>query len=179
LAVLFRYPDVTVYQALSETLPFFDDLATRLIGRTLVLPPRSELEVTYTALFIAAPHGVPAPPYLSCHLDEEGLVGGEVARSVRRIMASEGLKHDGRGNEPLDHLALVLELAALLAERLNDPENERSAARLDSLQHLLAGCLSPALIRFVPAVSAAAPDGFYADGALLCSFVVDALDTML
>lgn len=179
LAVIFRYPASTVYHALSETLPCFDDLAVRLFGRALVLPPRSELEISYTALFIAAPLGVTAPPYLSCHLEGDGLVGGEVAGTVRRMLADEGVKNEGSDNEPLDHLALVLELAALIAERLNDRQSERSAARVDSIKYLLADCLNPAMKSFAPAVVAAEPGGFYADGALLCRFVVDGFATTL
>src|SRR6185369_17430428 len=94
-AILLRYPDQAVYATLEAALPLFDDLHAALLScPNPVLPPLVRLQLSYTALFVANPAGLPAVPYVSCRLEAEGRTYGAATQELRKQIANEGVKVD-------------------------------------------------------------------------------------
>lgn len=169
LASLFRYPDEPLWQALAEALPAADTFLSGLLGHSLSLPPRHSLEQTYTALFCSNPYGLPAPPYLSCYLEESGRIEGDSTLEVRQLLAQEGLVVDPLLKEPEDHLSVLLELAGLLCHKAHgDNAVEAAEGRIRLLQ--LSDRMLIMLPPFQSAIAAADLScvDFYVDAATLC-----------
>ncbi len=167
-ATLLRYPDQASHVALEGALPVFADLHLALLGcRQAPLPDLDSMQLSYTTLFVANPAGLPAVPYVSCRLEPDGLVYGEATVALRKMMAPEGVIPDSSLGEPEDHIGLVFDFAALLAERsVEKPE------KLVGLQHVIDKYLSPVLPGFYADVSRAEPAGFYADATAFCNALI-------
>lgn len=168
-ATLLRYPDQAVIAALEGALPAFEDIHQALLGcKQVPLPDLESMQLSYTSLFVANPAGLPAVPYVSCRLEPDGQVYGDATFALRKMMASEGVKPDSSLGEPEDHVGLVFDFAALLAER--SVENPEKSA---GLHHLIDNYLSPLLPGFAADVLRAEPSGFYADAAAFCSALIE------
>ncbi len=168
-ATLLRYPDQTVFTALEDALPLFGALHLALVGRSQVpLPSLEYMQVSYTALFVANPTGLPAVPYVSCRLEPDGQVYGAATMALRKMMAEEEVGPDRSLGEPEDHVGFVFDFAALLAERSVDaPE------KMSELAHLIETYLTPLLPGFAADVARAEPAGFYADATAFCSALIE------
>lgn len=168
-ATLLHYPDQAVIAALEGALPIFEDLHQGLMGRKQVpLPDLESMQLSYTSLFVANPAGLPAVPYVSCRLEPDGQVYGDATFALRKMMAAEGVRPDSSLGEPEDHVGLVFDFAALLAERsAEDP------AKSVGLHHLIDNYLSPLLPGFAADVARAAPACFYADATAFCNALME------
>ncbi len=167
-ATLLRYPDQTVFAALESALPAFADLHLALLGcRQIALPDFDSLQLSYTSLFVANPSGLPAVPYVSCRLEPGGQVYGAATTALRKMMALEGVRPASGLGEPEDHIGLVFDFAALLAER--SAENPEKSVEL---QHVIDAYLSPLLPGFAADVVRAAPAGFYAGATAFCNALI-------
>lgn len=160
-ATLLRFPEPPVVAALEQALPHFEGVRQALTGRPCpVLPELEEMQLSYTSLFLANPAGIPAVPYLSCRLEPEGQTYGAATQEMRRLMAQEGVQVQRSLGEPEDHIGLVLDFAALLAERsLQNP------GCLFTLRQLTETYLALFLSGFAADLAVAEPDGFYAHAA--------------
>src|SRR5476649_791245 len=69
----------------------------------------------FQRLFIG-PYALPAPPWGSVYLDRESVVFGESTVALRHWLRQEGIAAGQQGNDPEDHIGLLLMLAAWLAE---------------------------------------------------------------
>ncbi len=110
LAQLFAYPD----QDLLDTLAGGEaDEVARLAG--VESPPSlgaddplQDLEVGFTEQFINRLGGIPAPPYGSVYLEQDGILMGQSSLKVLETYRAEDLSLEG-GSEPPDYLATELE----------------------------------------------------------------------
>jgi putative dimethyl sulfoxide reductase chaperone len=125
LVQLFSYPDAALSKRLAEP-------ATAILSARLAVPPLSgpeidwtTLEPAYTSLFINRLGGVPAPPYGSVYLDDDGQVMGPSALRVAQCYQQEGLVVDSP--EPPDFLATELEFLFYLADLETAGERVESA----------------------------------------------------
>ncbi|TBH21422.1 TorD/DmsD family molecular chaperone [Thermus thermamylovorans] len=127
-----------------------EEALEELTGHPVVLPrvPPEELQAAYTALFVANPRGVPAPPYAGYALDGE-LLGPSLHRLLA-VYREGGLEVQESWRDLPDHLAALGEAIALLGPR-----------RPDLARRLLEEFLGPWLGRFGQAVKAHDPTGFY------------------
>lgn len=168
-ATLLRYPDLHVTAALTKTLPHFDQVIEAFTAPFPPLPELETLQLSYTSLFVANPAGIPAIPYLSCRLEPEGQTYGAATAEMRRLMAQEGVQVDPGVGEPEDHIALVLDFAAFLAERsMQDPVKQ------DTLRRLTQEYLFPFFISgFAADVATAEPGGFYAHATAFCQALIE------
>ncbi|MEA9389591.1 Tat proofreading chaperone DmsD [Acerihabitans sp. TG2] len=98
------------------------DVAAALIRSGLTAPWHDTLEATWQALFIG-PYALPAPPWGSVYLDRESVVFGESTLALRHWLRQEGITAGQQGNDPEDHIGLLLMLAAWLAENNDRPLN--------------------------------------------------------
>jgi len=169
LASMFRYPDEPIWQALAETLPAAEVFSSSLLGRPLSLPPRQSLEQTYTALFCTNPIGLTASPYLSCYLEDPGLIEGGGRLMIQQLLAEEGGVADPAMKEPEDHLATVLELAGVLCRKAHgDDPAEAADGRIRLLQ------LTDTMLIMLPPFQSAITTAdfscvdFYVDAVTLC-----------
>jgi putative dimethyl sulfoxide reductase chaperone len=168
-ATLMRFPDPPVAAALEQALPHFEGAFCALTGRPgPALPGLDELQFSYTSLFLANPAGVPAVPYLSCRLEPEGQTYGAATLEMRRLMALEGVQVERSLGEPEDHIGLVLDFVALLAERSPGNPGRRATLRL-----LTEVYLSPFLSGFCADLDQVQPDGFYARSAAFCHALIE------
>ena len=168
-ATLLRYPDQTVCTALESALPLFGALHLALLGRSQVpLPSLEYMQVSYTALFVANPAGIPAVPYVSCRLEPDGQVYGAATMALRKMMAEEEVEPDRSLGEPEDHVGLVFDFAALLAER-----SVGTPKKIRELGHLYETYLTPLLPGFAADVARAEPAGFYADATAFCNALIE------
>ncbi len=112
LSRCFHAPDEALLRELSEAVDW---------ACTDGLPSLSELRKEHARLFVG-PFELPAPPYGSLYLEEDGLVWGDSTNDAVRRYREEGLKVSLK--EPGDHVAIELEFMYLLAFR----EAEAAAA---------------------------------------------------
>lgn len=112
-ARIFSYPD----QALMEDLSAEMSSAAAILSAT---PPDlspeqnlTALQVGYTELFISRFGGVPAPPYGSVYLEEQGQLMGQTTLCVLRAYEGEGLNLE-EGGEPPDFIATEMEFLYFL-----------------------------------------------------------------
>ncbi|MBI5777831.1 MAG: molecular chaperone TorD family protein [Planctomycetes bacterium] len=136
LSLFFLYPDKARMTEIETTLDRGAVIINALQGRgyplanewrNLAAASRENMPEKYTALFISGYPATPCLPYGSVYLDKS-LYGGS-AEPVRKLMKEYNLA-PGQGNEPLDHISIILELSGLLAAN-NHPLN----ALLEYLQH--------------------------------------------
>ena len=109
-----------------------------------------ELQVEYTRLFVNAYPGIPAPPYGSIYLEEDGLVWGDTTVDALKIYTEAGLKIADDFHDIPDHIAAALEFVwYLLREELKaieEKDNER-CLRMSSIQKRF---LTNHLLRWAP-----------------------------
>jgi TorA maturation chaperone TorD len=157
LVQLFSYPDAELSKRLKEP-------ATASLAARLAIPPLSgaefldwtTLEPAYTSLFINRLGGVPAPPYGSVYLDDDGQVMGASSLRVMQSYQHAGLVVDSP--EPPDFLATELEFLFYLTEREASGKVEESAhARLLFFNELFLPWITP----FCQRLSAAKPHLLY------------------
>lgn len=125
LVQLFSYPDAELSKRLAEPTTAF------LIAR-LAIPALAEAEIdwktlepAYTSLFINRLGGVPAPPYGSVYLDDDGQVMGASSLRVMQSYQQAGLVVESP--EPPDFLATELEFLYFLADREGNSESTEAA----------------------------------------------------
>ena len=73
----------------------------------------------YRRLFVGPGHKA-APPWGSVYTDKDGVMFGGTWVALREWMRANGLAVEGEGREPEDHIGLMLELMAWIAD--NRPE---------------------------------------------------------
>lgn len=162
LVQLFSYPDAALSKRLAEP-------ATATLTARLAIPalPGAEidwtdLEPAYTSLFINRLGGVPAPPYGSVYLDEDGQVMGASSLRVMQAYQQAGLVVDSP--EPPDFLATELEFLYFLADREGSEKGEEAVrARTVFFNELFLPWITP----FCQRLAAAAPHPCYAWAATL------------
>jgi TorA maturation chaperone TorD len=166
LVQLFSYPDAELSERLAE--PATASLTARLAIPALAGPEIDwkTLEPAYTSLFINRLGGVPAPPYGSVYLDDDGQVMGASSLRVMQSYQQAGLVVESP--EPPDFLATELEFLYFLADREENGEGTEAArARTVFFNELFFPWITP----FCQRPAAADPHPFYAWAAtLLLSF---------
>ncbi len=127
LAQLFAYPDPQLIDALARGDA---EEAARLTG--IEAPPALleddvllDLETGFTSQFINRMGGVPAPPYGSLYLEQDGILMGQSSLKVLEAYRAEDLALEG-GGEPPDYLATELEFLYYLVG-----QEEEALARRD------------------------------------------------
>ncbi|MBZ8140781.1 Tat proofreading chaperone DmsD [Rubrivivax gelatinosus] len=108
------------------------------------------LKREHQRLFIG-PDELPAPPWGSVYLEEEGTLFGETTEALQDFLAAEGVVLDSGQQEPEDHIGLLFWAAALLAE-----EGREAAVRTLLADHLLTWS-DP----YLQALAEATTDAFY------------------
>lgn len=78
-----------------------------------------DLDQHYQDLFIG-PNALPAAPWGSVYLDEEGVLFGDSTLALQAFMRAHHIDFMSSINEPEDHIGLMLMLAAYLAEHHPD-----------------------------------------------------------
>ncbi len=112
-ARIFNYPDASLIEDISAEV---SSAAGNLSVELPELPADLdlvELQVGYTELFISRLGGVPAPPYGSVYLEEQGQLMGQTTLCVLRAYEGEGLDHE-EGGEPPDFIATEMEFLYFL-----------------------------------------------------------------
>lgn len=117
-SLIFRYPRPEVRLELENQLPLLQAALREYGESTVDLPAQSDLEAEYVALFVNNNGFVPAVPYASFYLDEEGQLLGPSTGRLRRMLYSLGLSLQEETYELEDHLYVLLELCAELCRRL-------------------------------------------------------------
>lgn len=114
-SLCFRYPDEEVYLRFRENAGLLERITGEAGSGGLELPDHQEMQAEYVRLMVNNYGAVPAAPYASCYMNEEGLLLGTVHREIGRIMREAGreLKQDVR--EAPDHVHLLLEFCAEMA----------------------------------------------------------------
>ncbi|QWA13058.1 Tat proofreading chaperone DmsD [Sodalis ligni] len=120
----------------------------------------------YQRLFIG-PYALPAPPWGSVYLDKENVLFGESTLNLRRWLRENGITMQQSGNEPEDHIGMLLLLSAWLAEQHQD----------ESLDILLAQHLFPWCFRFLELLEIHAGHSLYLGVAKLARLTLDAWKT--
>lgn len=162
LVQLFSYPDAELSKRLAE--PALTTLTARLAMPALAGPEIdwTTLEPAYTSLFINRLGGVPAPPYGSIYLDDDGQVMGASSLRVMQSYQQAGLVVDSP--EPPDFLATELEFLYFLVDREESGKGaEATRVRTVFFNELFLPWISP----FCQRLAAAAPHPFYAWAATL------------
>ena len=162
LVQLFSYPDAELSQRLAEP-------ATAILAARLAVPPLSKpetdwtmLEPAYTSLFINRLGGVPAPPYGSVYLDNDGQVMGPSSLRVVQSYQEAGLVVESP--EPPDFLATELEFLYFLTDREGSEMGaETTRARTVFFNELLLPWIAP----FCQRLATADPHPFYSWAAAL------------
>ncbi|MHC4164799.1 MAG: TorD/DmsD family molecular chaperone [Planctomycetota bacterium] len=167
LSLCFHPPDEQLLEALRETgLPGLVPSAS---------PALDELQREYARLFVG-PFTVPAPPYGSVYLENEGRVLGESTMDVMARYAEEGLRTTLK--EPADHVAIELEYVYLLAFREMEAaaagDTGRAARYRDKRQAFLRAHLGAWMPRLKERIAAHAQMDFYRDVAVVTASVVSA-----
>lgn len=116
-SLAFRYPREAVHEELGRLLPLFDEFFNEYTGGAPELPEIVDLQAEYIRLFVNSRGGVPAVPYASYHLDQ-GVLKGESYHRLCRIMDKTGFVLEESVGELEDHLAILLEFASMLTDRL-------------------------------------------------------------
>ncbi len=114
---VFSYPDRDLPDFLGAEIPVVEELLSA--EKSPPLPPLEALEVGYTALFVNRHGGVPAPPYGSVYLEDDGQLMGQTSLCALRAYEGEGLDHDN-GGEPPDFMATELEFLYYLTSQKID-----------------------------------------------------------
>lgn len=130
-----------------------------LMTPTLPKPRLSELQATYTALFVTNPAGLPCPPYAGMALDER--LFGEGFDRLLELYRAAGLETSPDWRDLPDHIAAVGEAIALLEAR-------PALARALALDYLY-----PWLKRYTPVLLEADPTGFYSTITVFLSQVLE------
>jgi TorA maturation chaperone TorD len=126
LARLFAYPD----QELLDTLARGEaDEAARLVGiepppALDAVDPLQDLEVGFTEQFINRLGGIPAPPYGSVYLEQDGILMGQSSLRALEAYRVEDLSLEG-GGEPPDYLATELEFLFYLVSQEEEALSRR------------------------------------------------------
>ncbi|BAL95370.1 Tat proofreading chaperone DmsD [Rubrivivax gelatinosus] len=163
-ALFYRAPDDTSVRPFIELIargdlaslwPVGEPGTLQAIGDTmraaLVSPEAQQaLKREHQRLFIG-PDELPAPPWGSVYLEEEGTLFGETTEALQHFLAAEGVALDSGQNEPEDHIGLLFWAAALLAE-----EGREAALRTLLADHLLSWS-GP----YLQALNDATTNGFY------------------
>lgn len=160
LVQLFSYPDAALSKRLAEP-------ATAVLSARLEIPAPAgaesdwtTLEPAYTSLFINRLGGVPAPPYGSVYLDDDGQVMGASSLRVMQSYQQAGLVVESP--EPPDFLATELEFLYFLAAREGE-DAEGADVRTIFFQELFLPWIAP----FCQRLAAADPHPCYAWAATL------------
>lgn len=94
--------------------------ATRLMARSAEREESADAVLADMRALMIGPGHLLAAPYSSVHLNRTGLVFEAETLQVRGFYHRAGLAHTREGREPDDHIAVELELLALLASRALD-----------------------------------------------------------
>lgn len=97
------------------------------IAQTFKTPADEPLTEAWQRLFIG-PYALPAPPWGSVWLDRESVLFGESTLTLRQWMRDNAVAFEMQQNEPEDHIATLLMLAAWLAENGRDAECDQLLA---------------------------------------------------
>ncbi|WP_038056113.1 TorD/DmsD family molecular chaperone [Thermus amyloliquefaciens] len=148
-ASLFAPPGEALFRELAAGT--LEEALEELTGHPVALPRvlPEELQAAYTALFVANPKGVPAPPYAGYALDGQ-LLGPSLYRLLE-LYREGGLEVQDSWRDLPDHLAALGEAIALL-----------SPVRPELAQRAATEFLLPWLEGFTQAVKDHDPTGFYA-----------------
>lgn len=163
-ALFYRAPDDTSVRPFVELIargdlaslwPVGEPGTLQAIGDTMrnaLLSPAEQqaLKREHQRLFVG-PDELPAPPWGSVYLEEEGTLFGETTEALQDFLAAEGVALDSGQNEPEDHVGLLFWAAALLAE-----EGRQAALRTLLADHLLTWSEA-----YLQALDEATANGFY------------------
>jgi TorA maturation chaperone TorD len=97
------------------------------IAQTFKTPADEPLTEAWQRLFIG-PYALPAPPWGSVWLDRESVLFGESTLALRQWMRENAIAFEMQQNEPEDHIATLLMLAAWLAENRRNAECDQLLA---------------------------------------------------
>ncbi|HDR2471155.1 TPA: Tat proofreading chaperone DmsD [Enterobacter soli] len=97
------------------------------IAQMFKTPADEPLTEAWQRLFIG-PYALPAPPWGSVWLDRESVLFGESTLALRQWMRDNAVAFEKQQNEPEDHIATLLMLAAWLAENGRDAECDQLLA---------------------------------------------------
>ncbi|MEF8943220.1 MAG: molecular chaperone TorD family protein, partial [Desulfohalobiaceae bacterium] len=124
-SLCFRYPGEDVYLRLRENAGLLERLLGEASPGAVELPDPQEMQAEYVRLMVNNYGHVPAVPYASCYLQEEGLLLGTVHRDIARIIRDTGRELSEDIREPPDHIHLLLEFCAETAGAIRRGESGR------------------------------------------------------
>ncbi|MDK2791653.1 MAG: putative dimethyl sulfoxide reductase chaperone [Deferribacteres bacterium] len=119
LSLAFRYPDVKVYSRLKESVGYFDDFFEEYAGQKLNLDKVDDMQVEYTRLFVTNKDGVPASPYASVYLTDEGLLYSDYLIKLKDLMIKTGFELKEECKDLEDNIYIMLEYISIMIGRLN------------------------------------------------------------
>ena len=148
--------------------PFAGYLKTQFANLTNPQQAALDLAESYAWIFhgVGGPHA--APLYASVYLSRSSSTHQEVEQELYRIVGEQGLCSDNLGNEPNDHLSVILEFAAWLDEQ------EEPLPRQELRKEIIEKYLLTWLPEFVTQCHRADKLGFYSGLATLTLDLVNA-----
>lgn len=176
-SLCFRYPGEEVHLRLRESRPLLERTALEATSEAPNLPDQQEMQAEYVRLMVNNYGHVPAVPYASCYLHEEGLLMGTVHREIVRIARNAGreLREDIR--EPADHIHLLLELCAEMAGALR--RGESGPRGYEALGTIVRRYIAPMAEPFCENIREHARQAFYPDLAVAFrDFIREMLELM-
>lgn len=176
-SLCFRYPGEEVY------LRFRDNagLLERIIGEEgsgeLELPDPQEMQAEYVRLMVNNYGSVPAAPYASCYMHEGGLLLETVQQEIGRIMRDAGRELSEDIREPADHIHLLLEFCAEMAQAIR--RGESGPQGYEALCTIVRRYIAPMAEPFCQNIREHARQAFYRDLAVAFrDFIREMLDLM-
>ena len=124
-SLCFRYPGEEVYLRIQKNVRLLERITRETSSETWELHDHLEMQAEYVRLMVNNYGHVPAVPYASCYMHEEGLLLGTVHREIGRIMRDAGLELSEDIREPPDHVHLLLEFCAEMAGAIRRGESGR------------------------------------------------------
>jgi len=124
-SLCFRYPGEDVYLRLREHIGLLESVIGEADPGEAELPDQEEMQAEYIRLTVNNYGHVPAVPYASCYMHEEGLLLGTVQREIARVMRDAGRELREDIPEPPDHIHLLLEFCAEMAGAIRRGESGR------------------------------------------------------
>ena len=163
-SLLLRYPGEEVYLRLRENSRLLKQLLGDATFRAPELSDPQEVQAEYVRLMVNNYGQIPAVPYASCYLNEEGLLMESVHREIVQLMRGEGKEPKQDIGEPADHIYLLLEFCAEMAGAIR--RKESGGRKYCAMRTVICRYIAPMAERFCQDLEKHARQDFYRSVAL-------------